>query len=207
MSTVIFDFDGTLADTLPLIAELTSEFVYKAAPDENELTKLRRIPLLRAMRQMCGWWLLVPILSSLVRRKMYSKMGNGKIFAGIPEVLRTLKGDGHRLMIFTTNNVINVHESLRIHGLETYFDRSDVYHGRIFTKGSGLKHLVEHSGIANSQCVYVGNETIDVRAAKKAGVRSVAVLWSGTDEDALRQTSPDIVVRTPEELLHYVRRV
>jgi len=48
---------------------------------------------------------------------------------------------------------------------------------------------------------YVGDETRDVEAARKAGVKTIAVTWGFNGEDILKKQKPDYLARRPEELI------
>jgi pyrophosphatase PpaX len=49
-------------------------------------------------------------------------------------------------------------------------------------------------GVDPRECVYVGDATVDVEAARAAGMGAVAVLWGAGEPGALRATAPDAVV-------------
>ena len=58
-------------------------------------------------------------------------------------------------------------------------------------------------GVDVSQVAYVGDSPFDIRAAKAAGAFAVGVAWGGIHADeVLLAEKPDAFVRQPEELLH-----
>ena len=64
----------------------------------------------------------------------------------------------------------------------------------------GAKRL----GVEPRDCTYVGDATVDVLAARAAGMRSIAVSWgAGTIAD-LEATTPDLVVGSVGELAAYL---
>jgi phosphoglycolate phosphatase len=60
--------------------------------------------------------------------------------------------------------------------------------------------MVEYS-LASDECVYVGDETRDVEAARKAGMRSAAVTWGFNSRELLEKSRPDFLIDRPGELL------
>ena len=65
----------------------------------------------------------------------------------------------------------------------------------------GLLTALERLGCEPSAAAFVGDTTYDVRAAKAAGVRAVALTCGGIGEDELREAGADVVVGNPTELL------
>ena len=60
----------------------------------------------------------------------------------------------------------------------------------------------ERMGAAPAETVYVGDSPFDIRAAKAAGMGSVAVTWGRIhDRRKLEREAPDAIVDTAEELL------
>ena len=53
-----------------------------------------------------------------------------------------------------------------------------------------------------SEMIYIGDETRDIQAAKKAGIRSAAVTWGYNSRKALEAQSPDYLIHSPQELFH-----
>jgi phosphoglycolate phosphatase len=204
---LIFDFDGTLADTFPLVAQITTDLTGQQPISNERMKYYRAEPLLTAVKDMGGHWWRVPKLALLVRRHMLRRMKEVKLFGGVPQMLQELYENGNRLMILSSNNVNNIQEFLRSYGLDKLFTGRSVYHCRVFNKSGGLKSLMRHARLEKEKCVYIGNETLDVCAARKAGVRSVAVGWSGANQKVLAEAEPDYISQTPAELVSCLRKL
>ncbi|HLZ15203.1 MAG TPA: HAD hydrolase-like protein [Candidatus Saccharimonadales bacterium] len=208
MAAVIFDFDGTLADTFPLVVDISYELSGARRLPAKQIDALRALPLLEAVRLGLGVsrWAL-PRLTLLTRPRMYSRMHEVALFAGIPEMLKALRADGHTLYIVTSNRKRNVRAFLEAYQLDKYFDGiGTVLFGSVFYKVRGLRLLVRRKKLVPADCVYVGNEALDVHAAQRVGMRTVAVTWSGHSRSALEVTRPDAVVDQPAELPKVVRQ-
>jgi pyrophosphatase PpaX len=67
-----------------------------------------------------------------------------------------------------------------------------------------LLHAAAALGVDPSGCVYVGDATVDVLAARAAGMAAVAVTWGAGEPDALAATHPDVVVDTVPALAAYL---
>ncbi len=67
-----------------------------------------------------------------------------------------------------------------------------------------LLHAAATMGVDPAACVYVGDATVDVLAARAAGMSAVAVTWGAGERDALAATSPDALVDTIPDLAAYL---
>ena len=67
-----------------------------------------------------------------------------------------------------------------------------------------LLHAAAVLGADPGDCVYVGDATVDVLAARAAGMSAVAVTWGAGERHALEATAPDAVVDTVADLAAYL---
>ncbi len=207
MADIIFDFDGTLADTFPLVVTVAYELTGVRPLPDREVQKLRRLPLLKAVTSLGISPLLIPRLMLFTRPRMQDRMAEIDSFPGVIEAIKKLHADGHTLYILTSNRRRNVEVFLSARDLRRYFsDVVGVYYGNVFYKIYGLHKLLKRNRLRSETCVYVGNEPLDMRASHHAGVRAVAVTWSGNDRDGLAQTEPLAVIDKPKELLELSRQ-
>jgi phosphoglycolate phosphatase-like HAD superfamily hydrolase len=203
MANVIFDFDGTLADTFPLIVDVS----YRLSPGSKRLPKkeiagLRRLPLLTAMRSLgiSRWYL--PLLVIFVRRRLRPRMKEVKPYDGVLPALRELHKSGHRLFILTSNYKENAQAFLKHHKAEDLFEGIEAVHfASVFTKARVLKKLIKKHSWRPEDCYYVGNEALDTRSAERVGMRAVATAWGGFNQHELRKTEPYALIKCPSELV------
>jgi phosphoglycolate phosphatase len=78
---------------------------------------------------------------------------------------------------------------------------------RIWGKSKGLKNLISKNGFAVEDIVYVGDETRDIDAAKKVGVRVAAVTWGYNSYEKLASHNPDYIIQKPQDLLTLCRNI
>jgi phosphoglycolate phosphatase len=200
MATFIFDFDGTLADSFPLVADVTYEITGAPRLSAEQIKGLERLPMLQAVHGLGVPIWKMPQVMLLTRRRMTPRVATQvHPYEGIVETVRALRDAGHRLFILTSNYKRNVHEFLEAQQLSDCFE--NVYHCSVFYKYIGMRRVVSLNNIDPATCYYVGNEPGDIRAATKTGIHGIAVTWSGQDETTLRATQPLKVMHTPNELL------
>lgn len=203
MATIIFDMDGTLADSFDYVADFLAGVrgVPLAAPDKK---KLRYLSMISMARRMGFHWWDAPWLFWQGRRRMHRAIKELKSFKGIRGLIRQLHKDGHSLHVLSTNSPRNVNRFLHEQNIARYFGA--VYGGvGIFNKAPGLKKLLRHQKIRADQAIYVGDETKDVRAAKSVGMPVIAVSWGFAGRDQLAALAPDALADTPQELDKYLR--
>ncbi|CAB3674121.1 HAD hydrolase-like protein [Achromobacter ruhlandii] len=190
-----FDFDGTLADTMPWFNSILNTVADKygfrkidAAErdqlrhrDAGEILKFLGIPL----------WKL-PAIMAHVRTLMQEIDPSVHLFDGIPDALARLKAAGMRLAVVSSNSLENVQ---RVLGPDTTALFDDYECGTdLFGKAAKIDRLLQRHGTPPERFVLVGDEMRDIDAARKAGVRVSSVAWGYNHVDALRERGPDELI-------------
>lgn len=201
MPTIIFDFDGTIADTLSVVIRIANKFAdhygYNKIP-LSDLPKLREKKPSAVLRHLGISIFKLPIVARKIRFEMNKEIVNLKTAVDLKDTLVHLKENGCILGILTTNSRENVVEFLKKNDLELF---DFVYSGRaVFGKSRLLKKLMKEKKIPHEDLIYVGDEIRDVEAAKKAGIKVIGVSWGYNTKSALLESHPDHIVEKPEEL-------
>lgn len=203
----LFDFDGTVADTLEIshgiLNQLAEEFRFRPIPRE-ELDHVRTLGTRDFIRHLgiSGW--RVPGISRRGLRLLQERIAEVKPIAGMPEVLEELHGRGHRIGILTSNSETNVLAFIARHRLPYFhFVRTS---SKLFGKGREMKRILKAEGLAPERVLYVGDETRDIEAAKESGLRMAAVGWGYNAPEVLSALDPDHLLGHPGELLRIGER-
>lgn len=197
---LIFDFDGTIADSFELVMDIAYQLTNVERRSPDEMAQLRRLPLLKVMRELRIPLHKVPKLLVKGRQMMHERIDEVEVFPDIPETLRTLREKGYHMLVTSSNSEQNVRAFLRAHKLESYFD--GVYGGAsVISKVGAIKQVVKRNKLDVSECFYIGDEVRDVVAATKAGMEPIAVCWGYQDPDALAEYHPYALVRKPADLV------
>jgi len=141
MKTVIFDFDGTIADSLELGIKLYHRLGDAKRPlTEERIEHLRHLPALQVAKELKVSLFRIPKLILVGRRMMADHLDEIDVFAGMPEVLQSLYQDGVELLVVSSNSAQNVQTFLERHHLDTYF--THIYGGAgIFDDEERLNEL------------------------------------------------------------------
>ena len=180
-SLIIFDLDGTLADTSRLIFD-SFNFVmrkYKSI----EMTPQQIMSYFGPPEEIAIKNILGSDDFDLVWRDYldYYEMhlDETEVFAGIPELLRNLKELGSHLAIFTGKGDNTTESTLQYHGLRDLFDV--VVTGSVVKNHKpnpeGVELALNKIGIKPSMSVLVGDSLSDYRAATSAGIHFIAAIY------------------------------
>ena len=199
--TLIFDFDGTLADTFPAIIEMVNDHAdeFHIRPlDEQDVEDLRGLSNLEIIRKYNIPLFKVPGLILRSQKELHRRMGAVDLFPGIRELILELKDEGFGLGILTSNSRENVQKLLRDRGLDVF----DFIHSEsnLFGKNRALLHLMRVHGLKRDEVVYVGDEMRDIEACRRIPVSVIAVSWGFHRRDMLLGREPDYLVDTPDEI-------
>jgi len=199
---IIFDFDGTLADTIDILLSITNrlsaEFGFKSATKE-ELAQLRNLTSWQILKYSGISIFKFPLLIRKLKAELRSEIPTIQLFSGIKEVLLELKKLGFQLGIITSNSRENVLVLLEINGLQDSF--TFIYSGSTFGKHKVIDRWLKREQINPEQVVYVGDEVRDIDAAKKTGIKIISVGWGFNSQEALAAHNPDFLIERPQELI------
>lgn len=187
---VIFDFDGTLADSFEyVLGFLQSEAKNTQNFSPIEKKELREMSMKRlALHLGIPLWRLLPVYFK-GRRVMRAHMKDVRAFPGIAEMLRGLHKEGYMLFVVSANSGKNIRHFLKHYELESYFTGVRGGSG-LGGKASLLRQLVVRHRLPKAQTWYVGDETGDMVAAAAAGLKSIAVGWGFANPEKIRALGP-----------------
>ena len=199
---IIFDFDGTLADTIDILLSITNrlsaEFGFKSATKE-ELAQLSNLNSWQILQYSGISIFKFPLLIRRLKAELHSELPQIQLFPGIKEVLLELKKRGFQLGIITSNSRENVLGALEKNGLQDTF--TFIYSGSTFGKHKVINKWLRIENIHTEKVVYVGDEIRDIDAAKKTGIKVIAVGWGFNSPQALAAQNPDFLIERPQELI------
>lgn len=205
---MLFDFDGTLADTLLLIVDIVNRIgpEYKLKKIDNaELKKIRKMEAGELIKYSGLPLLDIPFFIGRVRKILKKEIRNVRPFPEIPEVLRRISEEKYAMHIITSNSKESVEKFLAENNL--LFFKSINSETNIWGKGKAIKNFLKKSGIKNMDAIYFGDEIRDIKAAREAGLRIVSVGWGFNDAEGLRKYNPDWLIQSPEEIMKILKNL
>jgi phosphoglycolate phosphatase-like HAD superfamily hydrolase len=203
VKVIMFDFDGTLADSLDALVTITNrlalEFGYKPTAPE-ELAQIRNLSSREIVMQSGISIFKIPFLLKKIKGNLHDEIQYLNPIPGIKEALIQLKYEGNVLGILTSNSEENVRAFLNKQGMEELF--SFVYsETTLFSKHKIIRKFMKQNYLSPEEIVYVGDETRDIESSKKIPIKVIAVSWGFNSREILAKHKPDFLIHKPSELI------
>ena len=203
--TVIFDFDGTIADTLSPVVEIINEHAHEFGIDgidKFEVRKFRNLSITYLVKEFKFNVIHLQKLVSMIKRQLPKKLEKIKIFEGMSEVFTQLKDNKVQLGIVTVNNVKTVTDLLTDEQ-EKQFDF--IFSTRsLFGKHKELNRIAKNYDLAKEYTLYIGDEVRDIEAARKSGFKIAVVTWGYNSAELLEKHAADYLLHRPAQILDIV---
>lgn len=199
---IIFDFDGTIANTLAFIEKATIEIFgdsYFKGIKKVNLSKLKNKESREVFKSLGIPLAKIPFILKKVSNFVYQEIDKVKPIAGMKEALSEIKENGHSLGILTSSPLKTVAKFLTINGFD-FFDFV-CSENNLFGKAKALKKILKERKLAVESVFYVGDEVRDIKAAQAAKIKIVAVNWGFNNEVILKKQAPDFLIKKPAELV------
>ena len=199
---LIFDFDGTLADTFPWLISIVNEIALKHNYEpvkQEQLEEFRKVGTHKLIKKYKIPLWKIPVLGKEFKNRMEEDIHRIALFDGIASTLNELANRGFNLALVSSNKEINVREVLgsRICALFSYFE-CDV---PTFRKHTTFNKLLKVSKTSAERTLCIGDEIRDLEAARKSRINFGAVAWGYSDITALQALSPAVVFENVNEII------
>ena len=214
MSTcgILFDFDGTLANTTPLILATFHKTLGHFAPDrtftDQDIINTFGLPLRQGLAELTGQQDegVIDKMTEYYRHFNFAWHDDMiRPFPGVKEGLAALHAACIPLVIVTSKFRQSCLRGLNCLGLAEYIDgiigcqECTAHKPDPEPMEKGLELL----GVPASRCLCVGDSPYDLVSGKAAGCKTVKVNWTSfTPEFFAEFVEPDYTIDTLKELLH-----
>lgn len=205
MKTIIFDFDGTIADTFKMSIEIAHKLTgQQTLLDHDEIKALKKGTMVEVAEKLGIPKYKWPFLIFRGRREMSKRLKEIKPFDGMDDILAELHKRGYRVFVMSTNSNRNISRFLSAHGMRK--DVRKIYGGvGLLNKAGALRKILKKNKIKPTEAIYVGDEVRDVEAAKSVDMKIVAITWGFNDTERLLAENPNHLVRTRPDLLKILK--
>lgn len=209
VKNLIFDFDGTLVDTAPLIIKTMQATmqVMKLPVRDNE--QCRAVIGLRLEEIPDVLWPDHPGIGeefSKTYRSIFDELKfplNVVCFPKVTKTLRTLLSKGYGLAVASSRNHKSLHEYLRLFGISDCFSSviggDDVENGK--PAPDTVLKIVSAEGWDPNETMVVGDAEFDIIMGKAAGVKTCAVTYGYGNPQKLNSVNPDYMIPGFADLL------
>jgi phosphoglycolate phosphatase len=198
---VIFDFDGTLADSADWFIGMTNEvarrFGFRQISDE-EVAMLRG----RSSREVVAYMRVpawkMPFIARHTRRLVSENTSEIPLFPESPDLIRRLHASGVVLALVSSNSESNVRKILGPE-LAACIDHY-ACGASMFGKSPKFRKVIRKVGAGPGEVLSIGDETRDIEAASRTGIDSGAVTWGYARPEILEAHRPTFLFNTMEDI-------
>jgi len=206
-AALVFDFDGTIADTRAVIVSCFQRS-YRAlgipAPPADEISATIGIPLERAFHTLSGFSEAESRSAAAVYRELFARAGHSDVrpITGMPDVVRTCHAAGYPLAIASSRSHNSLDLLLDALGLTSFFTivAGPENAAREKPHPDLLFAVAEHLGICAARLLMIGDTSFDVEMGRNAGCLTLAVTWGNHSREALDAARASAVVDRPQEI-------
>jgi len=215
MINIIFDYDGTLHDSLKIYApafrkccKIISEdgFAIKSEFSDNEIKKWI------GMDVKTMWNTFMPEISqeykdkysSIIGNEMLSLINEGKaaLYSGVKDMLNCLKANGHRLIFLSNCKRSYMEAHIRAFKLDGYFDV--FYCTEDYGFSPKYQIFKEIKVLYDGEFIIIGDRKSDIEIAEKYSLKSIGCTYGYGSYDELK--TADYLVDLPEEIIKYISK-
>ncbi|MDE2026066.1 MAG: HAD-IA family hydrolase [Patescibacteria group bacterium] len=202
----IFDFDGTIANTIPstkgivtMFNRFAGDLGFAQRVTEKDVARFREKSLREIISMLHIRFYKLPFILRRVQKGLKADLEKAKPITGIKEALYQLKKHGYTLGILTSSREDVVEKFLARNNL-TCFDV--IYTGSgLFGKHKVIQKMLKKNHFSKEEVIYVGDEIRDVEATKKAGIHVIGVTWGFNNKKGLARYAPNFLAEKPHELV------
>jgi phosphoglycolate phosphatase len=209
---LIFDWDGTLADSTSIIAEALQRACHDlgcGVPDDVAARYVIGLGLADALKHIAPELPTAdyPRLSARYRDHYLAREAEIPLFDGARELLVELRQSGYRLAVATGKTRMGLDRALAAHGVAPLFDATRCAdEGHPKPHPDMLHYLMDALRVAPSRSVMIGDTTHDLLMAANAGIRSIAMTHGAHGFDALAARETFAVAQSISELRRCLAR-
>lgn len=208
---ILFDFDGTLADTAPGIVKTMQETFRRMQlpiPDERDMRATIGLPLTQAL-QMLGQ---LNDEDALIATRLYKELfptfeaSDVSIFDGVRDTLARLRDHGLRLAIVTSRESVSLDMICEHHGIRDCFETRVTHSDHLPSKPAPdmVLALLDRMQLDRNEVLVVGDTTYDIEMGNRAGCRTVAVTYGNHTRQQLLSAHPTYMIDTFRQLTQFI---
>ncbi len=202
---IIFDFDGTLADSgeisMKAINSMAEKYGFRNI-GWDDVNKMRTMSINDRCKYMGVSALKIPVFASDFYLYYKTHMDDLRLNNGIGPLVEKLHNDGYRLAVLSSNSENNIRHFFEQNNI-TQFE-SIICSNHIFSKDSMINRFARKNKIDKDRILYVGDELRDIEACKRAGVTIAWVDWGLDIPETVKKANPDFMVSNTDEIYNIV---
>ncbi|MFJ7886395.1 HAD-IA family hydrolase [Pseudomonas sp. NPDC096917] len=210
---LIFDWDGTLADSVGRIVSAMQVAAQRSGRPERDEQSVKGIIGLGLPEAILTLYPDMAEAEVVAFRQHYADVyiamdaEPSPLFPGVADSLEALRADGYRLAVATGKARRGLDRVLKSHGWERFFDVTRAA-DETASKPDPLmlNQILAHCGVSSRQALMVGDASFDLLMARNAGIDSVAVSYGAQSIERLLTFEPRLAIDSFPELRAWLSR-
>lgn len=214
ISTVIFDFDGVIADTLPYTFKKLHQLAKILKTDNQKEKQILKEIRLKDWKDLLKTgmnlnWFKIPFVLMMVHRmqiELGREIKNIKVFPGMKKLFLDLNKKNYHIAIVSSNIKKNIEDFLKLNDIGPIKYIEARTNSLLAGKADLINKYISVIGANKENVIYVGDEVRDVNACKKVGIKCISVSWGLHTKDTLIEAGADFLVNRPSEILKIITK-
>lgn len=202
MKYIIFDFDGTIANSSIVFMhawnEYADQYSYKKV-SEHDIAEARTMTLQQCAKKFHFPMYKMPIILPKIYSYLHQRIDEVLLYDGMHEALQYLADEGYTLYILSSNNRENIEAFLNKEGIDVIEEVLTA--SKLFGKDRVLKKFMKQNQIAAADIFYIGDELRDAEACQKCAIDFGWVSWGLQGYDIMKQMNPNRIFETPADIV------
>lgn len=207
---ILFDFDGTLANTTKgILATMTEVFrrMGTAVPSDDAMAHTIGLPLFNALKQLGNYsdedaQKAVDLYRDLF---MEFEVCNISIFPEVVETLENLRSMGIRMAVVTSRDAFSLELILKNNRIDGFFESCITNNDKLPRKPAPdmVLTMLKRLDITADEAIVVGDTIYDIEMGNSAGCRTIAVTYGNHSRELLSKSSPTCIIDSFGEIQTY----
>ena len=201
IKSILFDFDGTLADTAPGIVNTMQE-TFKTmqlpVPTEEAIRQTIGLKLEEGVKVLGRFDDATAQKGAAIYRELFMKIELSKIqiFPEVKETLTILQQMGIRMAICTSRGLNSLNIILTANNMNDYFEEIITASANLPTKPAPdmVFELLKRMNLTANEVLVVGDTTFDIEMGHNAGCKTIAVTYGNHSSEILATSHPTYII-------------
>ncbi len=208
IKAILFDFDGTLADTAPGIVNTMQE-TFKAmqlpVPTEEAVRQTIGLKLEEGVKVLSGLDDATAQKGADIYRELFMRveLSKIKIFPEVKDTLTALQQMGVRMAVCTSRGLNSLNIIMTANKMNDYFEEIITASANLPTKPAPdmVFELLRRMNLTANEVLVVGDTTFDIEMGNNAGCKTIAVTYGNHSREVLETSHPTFIIDHFNELL------
>lgn len=204
--SIIFDFDGVLADTFPSFLRCANLYLKKAGREKlssEDAGKLRGMNPVDIFDYLGVSIFRIPIFANFVKAEINKDLDSLEIDSEVRSVLEKLSQLGIKMGIMSSNSEKNIKKFIERNEID--FFEYILAGGTVLKKYKLLEKGIKKFDLDKRKTLKIGDEVRDIEAARKVGIEVAVVVTGYNSEELLKKYKPDYIIRKPKDIISIIK--